>query len=48
MMMKCHRYLNQPLKKYSLLAGERTPNLFQHFVRIVELRLIEQLDSAKK
>ena len=46
MVMKSDRHLDQPLQELLFRLGRPPPHVFQNFVRIEELTLIEELQSA--
>ena len=48
MVVECYGNLNQSLKKFLFFPSRRTPDVFEHFMSVEKLGMVEQADSMKK
>ena len=48
MVVECYGNLNQSLKKFLFFPSRRTPDIFEHFMSVEKLGMVEQADSMKK
>jgi len=45
--MECHRNLNQSLQKSLFFPSRRTPDVFEYFVSLEKLGMVEQANPTK-